>query len=197
MDRTQKNITEQLKQHLSRFKIILDQRREVVNRTIEWWKLQWPRDEQVFIGPKIVTCKWIKKNDFAYCEIPWFASVNISYITNKPNSESGSLKYLLSLLNSKVFYFWLYHKGKRAGDRLMLDPKPLFEIPIRQLTPAGQQPFIEIVDKILIITQSENYSADYEMQAQIKRYEEQIDKMVYELYELTPEEIEIVESFSK
>ena len=51
---------------------------------------------------------------------------------------------------------------------------------------------VEIVDKILAITKSNDYSTNTEIQAEVKGYEKQIDQMVYKLYDLTPEEIEIV-----
>ncbi len=69
----------------------------------------------------------------------------------------------------------------------------LSEIPIREITIAIQKPFLEIVDKILSITISEDYLKDFQKQGQVKEYEKQIDQMVYELYGLTEEEINIVE----
>ena len=48
------------------------------------------------------------------------------------------------------------------------------------------------VNKILNITKDEDYSDNPEKQAKVKRLEKEIDKLVYELYELTPEEIEVV-----
>ena len=49
------------------------------------------------------------------------------------------------------------------------------------------------VNKILSLTQSENYLENPQKQAKVKEYERQIDQLVYELYELTDEEIKIVE----
>jgi len=57
-----------------------------------------------------------------------------------------------------------------------------------------QKPFIEIVDKILAITKSGDYLENHENKTQVKQYEKQIDPMVYKLYNLTDEEIKIVES---
>ena len=48
------------------------------------------------------------------------------------------------------------------------------------------------MDKILALTQSENYLENPQKQAKVKEYEHQISQMVYKLYNLTPEEIEIV-----
>jgi len=51
------------------------------------------------------------------------------------------------------------------------------------------------VNKILFLTQSENYLENPQKQAKVKEYERQIDQLVYKLYELTDEEIRIVEDF--
>ena len=47
--------------------------------------------------------------------------------------------------------------------------------------------------KILTITNASDYLQNPAKQAQVKEYEKQIDRMVYELYGLTEEEIKIVE----
>ena len=51
-----------------------------------------------------------------------------------------------------------------------------------------------LIDKILPTTKDENYLQNPEKQAKVKEYERQIDQLVYKLYNLTPEEIKIVES---
>ncbi|MDO9289329.1 MAG: hypothetical protein Q7T83_11130 [Thermodesulfovibrionales bacterium] len=59
-----------------------------------------------------------------------------------------------------------------------------------------QQPFITLVDQILAAKKqppSSPFSKGELNNADTSALERQIDEMVYELYELTPEEIEIVE----
>jgi len=51
----------------------------------------------------------------------------------------------------------------------------------------------QIVDKILSITKDNDYLQNPQKQSQVKALEREIDKMVYKLYELTYEEIKIVE----
>jgi uncharacterized membrane protein YukC len=52
---------------------------------------------------------------------------------------------------------------------------------------------LALVNQILSITQDDDYLQNPEKQAKVKELEREIDRIVYELYELTPEEIEIVE----
>ena len=60
-----------------------------------------------------------------------------------------------------------------------------------------QQPFINIADQIRPITKDDDYLDTPEKQARVKELEKEIDKLVYKLYDLTPEEIDIVENFNK
>jgi len=54
-------------------------------------------------------------------------------------------------------------------------------------------PFITLVDQIPSTTKDPDYSGNPNKQARVSALERQIDKMVYELYELMPEEVEILE----
>lgn len=172
---------------LKRFKKILDSSSDNAPY------LHRPKKEYIFKEEKIIVSQRSKENSFGYNNCPWFSSADVYFITK--NNHSPSLKFILSVLNSKLIYIWLYNRGKRKGETLELYTIPLSEIPIK--VPEEQKPFIEIVDKILNITKDEDYLKNPEKQAKVKAYEKQIDKLVYELYELTPEEIKIVEEFGK
>ena len=52
---------------------------------------------------------------------------------------------------------------------------------------------MKLINKILSLTQSEDYFENSQKQAKVKQYEHQIDQLVYKLYELTDEEIKIIE----
>ncbi|GAH63635.1 unnamed protein product, partial [marine sediment metagenome] len=159
-----------------------------------YFVLFYPRDKRLFLGEKIVTPYRSKSNTFAYNNYEWFASIDVTFISNK--TDILSLKYVLAVLNSKLIEFWLWHKGKKKGAILELYPRPIGEIPVKEISPKHQKYFISLVDKILNITKSKDYLSDSIKQAQAKEYENQIDRMVYELYGLTKREVEIVkESF--
>jgi len=177
-----------LKEHLWKFKKILD------DSTANSPYLHRPREIE-FCSEKIVSPQRSSRNTFGYNEIPWYASADVYFITE--NDKSAFLKYILSLLNSRLYYFWLYHRGKRKGEALELYQKPLSEIPIKKIPKDKQKPFTDLVDKILSITKLEDYLTNSSKQAKVKEYERQIDQMVYELYGLTKEEIKVVENFGK
>jgi len=157
----------------------------------KWWVIFAARDKNIFLNPKIICPQRSYRNNFAYNEVDWFGSADVYFITLK--DDNTKLKYVLSLLNSKLYFFWLYFRGKRKGEMLELLYTPLSEIPIKKISLSQQKPFINLVDKILTITKNDDYLVNSGKQSKVHEYEHQIDEMVYKLYNLTPEEIEIVE----
>ena len=172
--------------HLSQFREILIEKRNSLNeKTEQWFTLnRGTGHSEIFNMPKIICPQRSVSNTFGYNEIPWYASADVYFITN-PKVEYN-LKYILALLNSKLYYVWLYNKGKRKGESLELYQKPLSEIPIKKSAPSQQQPIIDLADKIIAAKHS-NPNAD------TSALEREIDRLVYELYELTEEEVKVVE----
>ena len=136
-----------------------------------------------------------KKPVFTYTDFDCYVSQ--TYFVIKPSSSNLNLKYLTALLNSQLFYFWFYHRGKRKGEQLQIDKEPLMRVPIRAISLSEQQPFISVVDRILSSYKDSDYINNPDKQAKVSALEREIDKIVYTLYELTPEEIAIVEEISK
>jgi adenine-specific DNA-methyltransferase len=174
-----------LRSQLLRFKTIIDKSSD--NSPY----LHRPKTETDFVGAKIIAPQRSKTNAFGYNEIMWYAASDVFFITQK--DKSMQLKYILALINSKLYYLWLYHKGKRKGETLELIAKPLSEIPIKKISGNDQKPFVAIVDKILAIAESEDYQSSESKQTKVKKLQEQLDQMVYKLYDLTEEEFAIVE----
>jgi len=179
-----------IKNYLLKFKKILQDQAKRYEEKYSWYALHRPRKEEIFTNKqKILVPFRNKTNTFGYYENPVFSSRDVFYITKK-NDEN--IKFILSLLNSKLIYFWLYHKGKRKGETLELYYRPLSEIPIKKISEEEQKPFVELVDQILKITSAENYDPKNPPQEQ-KLLESKINQMVYKLYGLGDEEIKIVE----
>ncbi len=111
-------------------------------------------------------------------------------------TDKVNLKFLTALLNSKFVKFWLKHQGKMQGDNYQLDKEPLLKIPLIEIPQSEQRPFIEIVDKILAITKSDDYFKNLDKQTEVRELEKQIDEMVYALYGLGEGERGIIEKSS-
>ncbi|MEA3432842.1 MAG: class I SAM-dependent DNA methyltransferase, partial [candidate division WOR-3 bacterium] len=110
------------------------------------------------------------------------------------------LKYLIVILNSKpvTFFFKQFYAGGGLGESGYRYKKAFLEqLPIPKISESDQKPFIDLVNKILSLAQSSDYLENPQKQAKVKEYEHQIDRTVYKLYDLTPKEIEIIETFSR
>lgn len=95
-------------------------------------------------------------------------------------------RYLLAILNSKLIAFLMkIWSISRRGGYLEYKVQYIEKIPIKNISEKEQKPFIELVEKVLAGRKNDNDTTELE---------NQIDQLVYQLYELTKEEIEIIES---
>ena len=97
-------------------------------------------------------------------------------------NKSFSLKFICGILNSKLINFW-YAKKYRMPT---ISGYELDTIPIPEISLKRQMPIVELVDKILVAKQSNPL-------INTSQLEKEIDQQVYALYNLTPEEISIIE----
>ena len=117
------------------------------------------------------------------------------YIAGKSTTivlENGrmNLKYALALLNSKLVSFWFricYRSLALAGGYLRIGPNEIKTIPIPEVTLEQQTPIIELVDQILAAKAPDSDTDTSDL-------ENEIDELVYTLYDLTDDEIAIVEA---
>ncbi len=98
-------------------------------------------------------------------------------------------RYLLAILNSKLIAFLMnIWSISRRGGYLEYKVQYIEKIPIKNISEKEQKPFIELVEKILEGRERENNTT---------ALENQIDRLVYQLYDLTEEEIAIIENSVK
>lgn len=148
-------------------------------------------------NPKIVIAGMTKKIEAIYSDQPLALGVGVYAIISFKNFNP---RFLLSLLNSNYLTYFLknnFRDKHLAGGYLAINKSTIEALPIPELNIEEQKQFIEIVDKILAITGSEDYLQNTEKQEQMKGYEKQIDQLVYELYELSDDEIKIVEGMNR
>lgn len=102
-----------------------------------------------------------------------------SYLYSKKDI-SIDLKYMLAIISSKLLNY--YYKAHYTD----VNVKPLYlsKLPIPKIDKESQQPFVQLVDKII---------EDKKLDKDTTELEARIDKMVYGLYKLREEEIAVVE----
>lgn len=114
------------------------------------------------------------------------------------NNKLYSLEFLTALLNSRLISWYAYRFIYGHAIRTMrFDNFHLSKLPLPEIDYEEQKTIISLVDNILSITDKNDYLQNKTKEAKVKEYENQIDGMVYKLYDLTEEEIEIVENFNK
>jgi len=140
-----------------------------------------PRKLEYFQDEKILLRDVANKITAAYDNKNYLVLDTINFI-HKPK-KGISLKYLTAILNSNFITFW-FKRSFPAG--LHIKNNQLKQLPIPKIHEKTQQPFVTLIDQILTAKQKDP-------NADISALEKQIDEMVYALYGLTDEEIEIVE----
>jgi hypothetical protein len=109
--------------------------------------------------------------------------------------EKLSLRFITAIINSKILDYYYKSISLETGRAMaQTDIETVESLPIKKLTSVKQKPFIDIVDKILSITKSADYLTNALKQVKVKEYQRQIDQLAYEAYELTKDEIKIVEN---
>jgi len=167
------------------FKEKLSERREAKSGKIRWYDLQWGRDPNTFNSLKLVCRFKACQNTFALDENKYYSSADTTIVAlKKEYAKEYDLKFILALVNSKLLDFYFKSYGKLMDYRFEYYPGPVGQLRIKKAT--NQNDFVEIVNKII-----EAKSKD--PQADTIELEKEIDEMVYKLYELTYEEVKVVD----
>jgi hypothetical protein len=136
-----------------------------------------------FSKEKIVWQRVTKEPMFCLTESNIFIQDSMAFITTDENTS-----YLMVILNSrliKLFVEMFVHKYGNTG--YLLSNQYVEQLPIPKISKIDQQPFIKLVDKIL---QAKKNGKDTTI------LEAEIDELVYKLYNLTADEIKIIESIN-
>jgi adenine-specific DNA-methyltransferase len=106
-------------------------------------------------------------------------------VINQAN-DKYSLRYLCGILNSKFALYWFYQNGKRRGAGVDIGVDKLRDFPMPEEATTKANAIDSIVNEIISLKRN---NADTHM------LEEQIDNIIYELYNLSDEEVTAVEEF--
>jgi hypothetical protein len=178
-----------LKKHFDNYKQYLEKRKDM---GITIYNLRDCAFMDDFFYEKIIWHELTNINKFAYSDKEDYLLAGSFFMVGE------SLKYLLAVLNSKLCLFYFSLICNSSGmDTIQWKKFALEKLPIMKIDNVKQQPFIDMVDKIINITKQNDYLLNKEKQKKVKELEEQIDQMIYQLYNLTEGEIEIVENFNK
>lgn len=169
----------------------------------EWWKYTWPLHKEYYDRPRILCPYLAAENRFALDTNREFLSLTDTTVAFE-NKQPESLLYLLGLLNSKLLTFRFRSIGKlKSGGILEYFWNSISKIPIRRIDFGKRQEktdhdkLVSLVESMLALhkqlTAAKTPHEQENLKRQIDATDRQIDKLVYELYGLTDEEINVVE----
>ncbi|GHQ15403.1 type IIG restriction enzyme/methyltransferase [Helicobacter pylori] len=126
--------------------------------------------------------------DNGECELGYFYAEATSFILTGEH-----LHYLLGMLHSKLitFAFKTFYAGGGLGESGYRYKKAFIErLPIPKITPQNQELAHKITDGAKAILEAK----EKDPKANTQKLEKEIDALVYQLYNLTDEEIKIIEN---
>ncbi|EDO8836145.1 class I SAM-dependent DNA methyltransferase [Campylobacter coli] len=178
-----------LKQHFQKYKEILKESKiKYKTPNKPYFYLHREREEKFFKKgeEKIISQVRCIEPIFVYSNENFYGSRALFFI----QTCRINLKYLTGVLNSKLIAFWLKHKGKIQGNLFKIDKEPLLNIPIVNINSKNEKlanKLISLVDEIL-------KAKEQDKNANTQELENKINSLVYKLYNLTEDEIKIIEN---
>ncbi|EOH2936489.1 Eco57I restriction-modification methylase domain-containing protein [Campylobacter jejuni] len=177
-----------LKQHFQKYKEILKESKiKYKTPNKPYFYLHREREEKFFKKgeEKIISQVRCIEPIFVYSNENFYGSRALFFI----QTCRINLKYLTGVLNSKLIAFWLKHKGKIQGNLFKIDKEPLINIPVVNINSKNEKlanKLISLVDEIL-------KAKEQDKNANTQELENKINSLTYKLYNLTEEEIKIIE----
>jgi hypothetical protein len=157
----------------------------------DWYVIPNNADKKVFKPtgiftriPKLVT-KFVSNNlEFAFDDTGYY-NTNVVYNIHPRIGNENYIKFFLALCNSSMINFWFINTYSN-NDKVFphIQKNQLDSIPV--ILPHSIKIFDKLVDKILA-AKADNPQAD------TSALERQIDVLVYKLYNLTYEEVKVIE----
>ena len=191
-------------QYLLKNKNLLSNREHGKFKESGWYQL-YPKNLNTWEQTKILLPYMISKLSAFYDEeSSYFVNVTTGGFGLTVNDENYNLKYLTGLLNSSLLDWFLkiisttFRGGYFAANKQYLDQLPIRTIDLSNPEDVTKHDkMISLVEQMIELHKKlsgAKLSSEKEMiQRRIDGIDSEIDRLVYELYELTDEEIKIVE----
>ncbi|MBP6739396.1 MAG: N-6 DNA methylase, partial [Leptospiraceae bacterium] len=191
---------EYLKSKKNLLNVRKDSRKEF-SENKSWYSLTRFGKYSTFHKPKIVSPGEVKSNKFALDETgAGFSCARVFAITSE--DESLNLLCLLGILNSKVVEYYLHSVSPlKQGGYYSYSSKFIDSVPIpKEILNQSFEKTKELLKSVQdILAENKRLSAvkldsdKTSIQRKIKYLDDRINSLAYEFYNLTPEEIKIVE----
>jgi Eco57I restriction-modification methylase len=190
-----------IRDHLARFRPIMDARRETRLGARPWWQLHWPREAWLWESPKLIALQMARRPSFVAAPHPVYVPFSANVFV--PNSDTEEhLNYFAAVLNSRLIWKWYQHHAKRRGIGMDLGGHAIRQTPIRRIDfsdradVAKHDRLVELAGRLMGLSRRPRVGDSgkaAELEAEVTQADEEIDSLVYDLYGLGQGEIGAVE----
>ena len=109
------------------------------------------RDENIFLSAEKLLMQMINIEFIITYDNQQFYNLGTTYAITNKDSEKIDLKFLLSILNSRLIrYYYLKKFTNESSLTNAISTQNLFKIPIKEIQISEQQPFISIAEMMLL-----------------------------------------------
>lgn len=162
-----------IQQHLSRFRPILEQRRETRLDRIAWWHLHWPRESRLFERPRILAVQMVSEPRFSHVETPTYVGFAVNLIVDRSltdqsinatsNATNWSLESVAVILNSRWAADWFDTHAKRRGVNLDITGSTLKQFPLPEISPSVAEELLQLGRRRMAIGAGGGVDASHEV----------------------------------
>lgn len=191
-----------LKEHLLKFRPIMRARRETRAGANKWWHLHWPRDQWLWESAKVISVQMATRPSFAASVKPTYVPFSVNVFVPSQSTRED-LMYFAGVLNSRLLWKWFQHNAKRRGVDLEINGGVLARAPIKRITFA--EPFERSCHNSIVkyaqnmhgiclqLAEDNSDGARMSLLREFEAMDEELDKVVYQLYGLSAAEVLEVE----
>jgi hypothetical protein len=169
-----------------------------------WYELWCQRDPALYVRQKIVGPEIANRGEFTLARKQLFVNNKLKVIILKETVREAP-EYILGLLNSSlVTYLHRLIAPPKGNNYFEVKTRIVGKLPIRRIDfsntsdKSHHDRMVKLVDQMLDLHKELSAAKTPQEKASLERQiaatDAQIDRLVYELYGLTPEEIKIVEA---
>ena len=155
---------------------------------------------KLYKNPKIIIAKLALRIEGFLDRAGSYSSINTNCV-HTPQEEI-SIEYLTAIINSKLMsfiYSELFSGLRMSGGYFQFQAPQLRVMPIVKASKKQQEKVLSLVKKIILLNESNYKIGDKKtdenarLKTEIEKIDNQIDQEVYNIYNLTKDEIKIVE----
>ena len=186
--KTDINLYPNIERHLLLFKSLLAAREQAVVESRNWFWIRGSKRESFGFRKDIIVVPYrAKSSKFSICSMDIFGAGDLYYVSLKNNISNNAM---LGFLNSALILYHLKKRGKRKGETIEYYKSPLERIPVHKRIIEDKIIVKSLEDIVSCIIQNKRKNSDYNSASE----ERKIDQIVYDLYNLSSDEIKVIEN---